>query len=148
MTALPDTLAAQLARMLPMFSSDKQGDVVATAAAVTRRLRAEGCDWHDLAAHVVRPPETRVVYRDRPVPQRPPPRDYGDWRRAWQGGDPGRRQKAQVARVRAAPPGFMSPWEAEFAASLARQLDQGRTLSPRQGAILADLFARFEERFG
>jgi hypothetical protein len=41
-----------LAKLLPLLASDQPGDVVATAAAITRTLAAAGADWHGLAALV------------------------------------------------------------------------------------------------
>lgn len=148
MTALPDALAVKVSKIIGQFGSDNPNVVTTAAAMLQRTLSSNGCDLNDLAEHITKPPETRVIYRDRPVSVRPGPRDYGDWRPTWQGVDPRRRHKAQVARVRAAPPGFLSAWEAEFCGSLARQLEGTRNLSPRQTTILADIFTRFEERYG
>ena len=149
MTALSPDLTARIAKMLPMLSSTAPGDVVNCAAAVTRTLKAAGCDWHDLAGHVAEGPREVIRYIHKPQdPSQAGPRSYGDWRQTYREVDPRRRHKAQVARVRTAPPGFLSAWEAEFCGSLARQLEGTRNLSPRQTTILADIFTRFEERYG
>jgi len=42
----------RIAKLLPLLSSDKSGEVVATAAAVGRLLAAAGLTWHDLAKRV------------------------------------------------------------------------------------------------
>lgn len=51
MKGLPD-VGARLAKLLPLLASDQPGEVVATAAAITRTLAAAGADWHALAALV------------------------------------------------------------------------------------------------
>lgn len=145
--ALSADLSARVARLLPLLGSDQTGEVAATAAALTRVLGTAGRDLHDLAEHVAEGPREVIVYRERPAPH-PGPRDCGDWRRAFRDLDPRRRHRAQVVKVRAAPSGFLSPWEVEFCASLARQLEGNRTLSAKQSSILADIHARFEDQFG
>jgi hypothetical protein len=40
----------KLEKMLPLLGSDRPGEVLAAAAAIDRHLRANGQDWHDLAA--------------------------------------------------------------------------------------------------
>jgi hypothetical protein len=47
------TLNEKIARLIPLLSSDKDGEVVATARAIERTLKARGCDLHDLAARLV-----------------------------------------------------------------------------------------------
>jgi len=39
-----------LSKLIPLLASDKDGEVVATAHAISRVLKASGCDWHDLVA--------------------------------------------------------------------------------------------------
>jgi hypothetical protein len=46
------TIGPRLAKLLPLLASDQPGEVVATAAAITRTLAAAGADWHGLAALV------------------------------------------------------------------------------------------------
>jgi hypothetical protein len=41
-----------VAKLLPLLASDQPGEVVATAAAITRALAKAGTDWHGLAALV------------------------------------------------------------------------------------------------
>ena len=147
MTALPTDLTARLGKLLPMLSSHNTNEVTATVAGIGRVLASANRDWNDLAQHVAAPAREIVRYVEKP-PEARRPADYGDWRRTYRDLDPRRRQRAQVSRVRAAPIGFLSPWEAEFVGSLGQQLDQGRNLSCRQETILRNLFARLEERFG
>lgn len=66
-------IAAKLAKLIPLLSSDKDGEVVATARATERTLPAEGFDWHGLASAVTREPETRVIYIGPPQSE---PRDW------------------------------------------------------------------------
>lgn len=43
----------KLGKVLPLLSSDKDGEVVAAARAVSRILREAKLDWHDLSATIV-----------------------------------------------------------------------------------------------
>jgi hypothetical protein len=45
MTALPSSIADLIRRL----STNFDGEVVATVRAIDRKLKAAGCDWHDLA---------------------------------------------------------------------------------------------------
>jgi hypothetical protein len=45
----------RLSKLLPRLASNHDGEVVATARAIERVLRASGHDWHDLAAAVAPP---------------------------------------------------------------------------------------------
>lgn len=67
MTALAP-VAPKLAKLIPLLSSDKDGEVVATARAIERMLRGIGLDLHALAAALAAEPEVKVVvvYRDPP----------------------------------------------------------------------------------
>ncbi|HEV7266419.1 MAG TPA: hypothetical protein VGN83_16085 [Falsiroseomonas sp.] len=51
MRGLPE-VGPRLAKLLPLLASDQPGEVVATAAAITRTLAKAGSDWHALAALV------------------------------------------------------------------------------------------------
>lgn len=48
-------VAATIAQIVPLLSSDKAGEVAGAVAAIERVLRSSGCDWHDLAQHVASP---------------------------------------------------------------------------------------------
>jgi hypothetical protein len=39
----------KIGKLIPLFGSDKPGEVLATVAAIDRRLKATNRDWHDLA---------------------------------------------------------------------------------------------------
>ena len=45
-------IASDIAKLILLLSSDKPGEVNATALAIGRKLKAGGCDWHDLAAAI------------------------------------------------------------------------------------------------
>jgi hypothetical protein len=58
----------KLQKLIPLLGSDQPGEVVATAAAIDRHLRATGRDWHDLVRQL--------------APDDKPPGDYpSNWRR-------------------------------------------------------------------
>jgi hypothetical protein len=40
--------ATKIARLIPLLSSDKDGEVLATVEAIKRLLKTGGNDWHDL----------------------------------------------------------------------------------------------------
>jgi hypothetical protein len=55
MTARPP-LPEIVAKLIPRLASPYDGEVVATARAVSRALQSAGCDWHDLAKTAAIPP--------------------------------------------------------------------------------------------
>ena len=68
MTALTP-ISDKLAILIPRLGSDRDGEIVATAAAITRQLSKAGADWHDLADRLTSAPaapaetsETMVFY--------------------------------------------------------------------------------------
>ncbi|MGU3388512.1 hypothetical protein ACLBYG_28715 [Methylobacterium sp. D53M] len=137
MTALlPLDLTSRVAKLLPRLASDQNGEVAATAAAISRTLKAAGHDLHDLAAHIAAEPRTIVVYRERPAePQHPP-----SWSSAYGAASPRGRDREQVARCRESK--RLSTWEIGFLASLAQQLANGRNLTPRQRETLNGISAK------
>lgn len=54
-----------------MLSSERDGEVVNAARAISRTLRTAGADWHDLTGLLATPPKTQT---------RKPRNDGGDWR--------------------------------------------------------------------
>jgi hypothetical protein len=57
---------SQIGKLIRLLGSDKDGEVVATARALGRTLKATGRDWHDLA-------DVAERYLARPtIPVRPP----------------------------------------------------------------------------
>ena len=49
---VPTAIAQTIGKLIPRLASDHDGEVVATARAIERLLKAGGRDWHDLAASV------------------------------------------------------------------------------------------------
>ena len=47
---LPSAVRDKLGKLLPMLSSDHDGERVGAVAAIERVLKSNNCDWHDLAA--------------------------------------------------------------------------------------------------
>ena len=79
---LPAVILPKLSKLIPMLSTDQDGELVAAARAIGRALQGVGLDFHDLA-HAFDTPRIveRVVYRDRPVPTKPadaPPETWGE----------------------------------------------------------------------
>ena len=60
---LPPAVRDKLGKLLPMLSSDHDGERVGAVAAIERVLKSNNCDWHDLAASI-----------GTPAPAREPPR--------------------------------------------------------------------------
>jgi hypothetical protein len=56
----------KLAKLLPMLSSDRDGERIAAVAAIDRVLKSQKLDWHDLAAHTAQP----VERQPQPQPQK------------------------------------------------------------------------------
>jgi hypothetical protein len=54
-------IAPRLRKMLLMLSSDRDGEVVAAARAITKILQDAGGDWHDLVAAMLAPAAHREV---------------------------------------------------------------------------------------
>lgn len=85
-----------LRQLVPMLSSDQDGEVLATVRAIGRMLKKEGSDWHQLAARL-----------DNPIPSMQPrqrPRATWDELDGWQ---------IAEALLKAGA-GRLSEWEAEF----------------------------------
>src|SRR5215207_6187820 len=59
----------KLLKLIPLLSSDRDGEVLATVRAIERMLRSAGLDWHELADAVGAEPEIieKIVYRERIV---------------------------------------------------------------------------------
>ena len=67
----PDT-AARVAKLVPLLSSDRMGEVAATAAAIERTLKANGEDWFALAAHIERVAPATVYINAMGMRTKPP----------------------------------------------------------------------------
>src|SRR5689334_9843623 len=57
--------APKLGKLIRLFGSDQDGEVLASVRAAERMLKGAGLDWHDLAEVIEREP--------KPVPTWPPP---------------------------------------------------------------------------
>ena len=64
-------IPVQIAKLLPLLSSDQDGEVVAAARAVCRTLQAAGLDIHDLARAAVSTPRPRAKRKSAPSWQAP-----------------------------------------------------------------------------
>jgi hypothetical protein len=63
---LPPAVRDKLGRLLPMLSSNHDGERVGAVAAIERVLKSNNCDWHDLAASITGPAPAREPPRSRP----------------------------------------------------------------------------------
>jgi hypothetical protein len=63
------SIVPKLQKLILMLSSSRDGEVLAAAEAITKTLRANGLDWHDLARLLAKPPHQKPTMRD----------DYLDW---------------------------------------------------------------------
>ncbi len=109
----------KLERLVPRLGSDSDGEVIATVRAIGRTLAGSNLDWHDLAAALKAP--------DR----REPPAGLRDLLAV-----------AVWCRDRAA---HLNGREANFVATVARQLAAGRPISPKQRAWLATIYDALRE---
>jgi hypothetical protein len=50
MTAPSLSLSRKLHKLIPVLSSDKEGEVLAAVRAISGALASEGLDWHDLSS--------------------------------------------------------------------------------------------------
>jgi hypothetical protein len=62
-------LAPKLSKLLPLLSSDQDGEVVATARAIGRTLKGAGLDFHTLSEALLDP---RAVFIEPRRPPKPP----------------------------------------------------------------------------
>jgi hypothetical protein len=125
--------AAKLALIIPRLGSDHDGEVVATARAISRTLTAAGLDWHDLAAAA----KTALPVGRGPVP---PPRDETStplWSELAPEG-----KLAWLALFGGQT--WLSKWDLDFVASIAAQAAANpfRAFSHKQQIILNRLIAR------
>ena len=118
-------IAPKLAKLIPLLSSDKDGEVVATARAIERTLRAEGFDWHDLANAVTRQPEARIIYIKPPEPE---PGDWCELARWCLDHDDDR----------------LNEKESSFVSDMASRLICGGEPSERQAAWLRSIYAKLK----
>ena len=127
MTTTLITAAPKLSKLIPLLASDKPGEVVATAAAITRTLKQIGADWHDLTA---------VLTRAKPSDASP--------QLAWRD-IPDSEQAGWLARMSTSR--LLSAWEQDFCASILAQVRfrPRSALSPKQVVILDRLVRKVAE---
>jgi hypothetical protein len=58
----------KIAKLLPLLSSDRDGERVGTVAAIDRVLKSEKLDWHDLAAQITAEPVEEALQPQRCAP--------------------------------------------------------------------------------
>ncbi len=107
-------IANRLGKLVPLLSSNLDGEVVAAARAIGRALVSVGADWHDLTEALTKPSPSHPGGAGRDQPQA---------------------MAAWLATCR-----DLTDWEANFVASLSRRLRAGRSLTPRQTATLTRIY--------
>lgn len=128
--------APKLEKLLPVLGSDKPGEVVAAAAAITRTLEGAGGNWHDLAGAVMRgltaPAVPIVVPKSRRARRR---------RETHTTVDP---DTAQILHAFATLGGRqMDAWARDFVASTHSLFLRTGTLSEKQRDKLAELVRKW-----
>ena len=58
----------KIAKLLPLLSSDRDGERVGTVAAIDRVLKNSNLDWHDLAARITAEPVEESLQPQRCAP--------------------------------------------------------------------------------
>ena len=71
---LPTAVREKLGQLVPLLSSNQDGERVGAVAAIERVLRSNGFDWHDLTGLITAPPAATPP----PPPQQPRPADTED----------------------------------------------------------------------
>ncbi len=129
---IPLPAANKIQKLIPRLGTDADGEIIATVRAIGRALKAQKCDWHDLAAALT---ETRSApsssSRRAAQPERGPPTPPSPDHEAFLG---------------------MAIWLYEnamenlrgnsrsFVVSMVRRLSAGYGISPKQEQYLKDLF--------
>ena len=119
------TPVAKLGKLIRLFGSDQDGEVLGAVRAADRALKANGLDWHAIADALEREPETRtvVVYRD-PNPSEP---------KTW-------RALAEWCRRHGA--GRLKAHERAFIADMAHRLVLNGEPTEKQATWLRTIYAR------
>jgi hypothetical protein len=53
---LPAAVREKLGKLVPLLSSDQDGERVGAVAAIERVLKSAGLDWHDFTGRITAPP--------------------------------------------------------------------------------------------
>ena len=142
MTALSDALAVRVSKIIGQFGSDNPHVVTTAAAVLKSTLSANGCDLNDLAARIAEGPRETIRLIERAPRPEPQPFNYGAWQGAYHRPHPNGPHRHRVTRCQQVAGGRLSAWETSFLASLDQQLGRGRSLTPKQVSILADIAQR------
>lgn len=129
-------VSAKLEKLIPMLSSDRDGEVVAAVRAIGRTLQSAGADWHDLAKAVRGLPRAAPC-ADQPKRQ-PRPRHTSSAPPTWESMKRGARLKWIDLLLRS---GRLTEWEANFAASLRQKAANDCPISERQAGVLDSLIS-------
>lgn len=123
---MPQLPADKIMRLLPLLSSDKDGEVVATARAIGRTLASSGLNWHVLADATRKGLETVLCQPEPRAPRLHPQAD------------------PEIAAAFEALDGkAVDPWAAQFIAGTFRQFLARGTLSPKQKAKLLEIARKY-----
>jgi hypothetical protein len=68
---LPPVVRDKLAKLVPMLSSDRDGERIGAVSAIDRVLKSANLDWHDLAAQITAGP-VQEQPQEQPQPQSGP----------------------------------------------------------------------------
>ena len=71
---LPTAVREKLGKLVPLLSSNRDGERVGAVAAIERVLKGAGLDWHDFTGWITAPPPAAPP----PPPQRPHPANPED----------------------------------------------------------------------
>lgn len=135
----------RLGQLVPMLSSDKDGEVVASVRAIARILSAEGKDFHDLTKLLTREPVIvyKIAFRDPPKPE---PTAEQRQRRGW---SPfGENEWLAKAEYCAEHLGDLSPREADFVADMVEKLKRWGEPTEKQASWLGAIHSRMRRRYG
>ena len=58
-------IADKLGKLIPMLSSDRDGEKLAAIAAIERTLKARKLDFNDFARAITEPPPPRIIFVER-----------------------------------------------------------------------------------
>jgi hypothetical protein len=112
----------KLDKLIPLLSSDKDGEVIATVGAIDRTLKSAGYDWFDLVKVIeiggkqLTRPDRYVERVDAPITE------------------------LDMARFALGNIGNLSESEGEFVRSVIRLLAYGNVLSPKQSRWLMAIY--------
>lgn len=151
MNALDPTLAAKLAKLIPVLGSDKDGEVISAVAALKRTLEFAGQDFHFLADLIAKPSvNTRAVAEAR----------HKAYRKGWdEGWDKGRAcaeenrnepsgEWRQIAKFWAGRANRLQKHEQQFVRQMDALACVGGLPSEKQGNWLLYLYSKLGGRRG